>query len=440
MGSLKEIEQGNLNEKTSELCENEFEHCFALLSRLIACKSYSGNEEECAGVLMTYFKNKNIPAIKDTRGSILAISLPTGLGYEDFPTSIFEQKAWLKGLLSVCADKNLGILAYNAHMDVVEADNPEKWTTDPFKASRRDKKIFGRGTCDMKGALAAMATSLTLMRELDKDFARKRLVIGCFCTEEEAGEGLAFKELCEEFRLRPSMVLLGEPSQMQIARGQRGKLEFYAETHGKCAHTSVPEAGENAAYKMARVLTAIESLDEEERFKYGLSDENTMKRSTIVATSLQSWPSSRSFVPNKARIHVTARTALGCSFSDLKSRLEASDDWPGAVLTPIIYNGCSYTGKTSEWPSDHPAWETSVEHGFFKLLSGAYEEILEHSTESKIWPFSTDGVYSSGMAGIPTLGLGPGNENCAHIVDEWVSEDQLKDALKIYAYLGFFEA
>ncbi|GAB4281194.1 MAG: YgeY family selenium metabolism-linked hydrolase [Candidatus Rifleibacteriota bacterium] len=437
MDGFKEIALRDIQDMVVKICEKEYEHCFQLLDRLIACKSYSGQEQECAEVLLTFFKNRKIPAMVDERGSVLALSVPAGLDYQAFPENSSGYKAWLQGLFSFCNDRNIKTLAYNAHMDVVEAENESDWSSHPFRAIRRDGKIYGRGSCDMKGALAAMATSLWLMSKLDSGFARETLVMGCFCTEEEAGEGLAFKELCEEFGLRPDAVLLGEPSQMQIAVGQRGKLEFWVDTSGKAVHTSVPETGDNAAYKMARALLAIENLEEEERFRHGLSAENVLKRNTIVATSIKSWPESRSFVPERARIHVTARTALGTTFENIKSRLEADEGWPEAEIIPVFYRGQSYTGKKSDWPSDHPAWHTEKEHDFFKALERVCQDILKREVKSKIWPFSTDGVYSAGMAGIATLGLGPGREDCAHIIDEWITEAELLEALKVYTCLGF---
>lgn len=418
-------------------CESGYETCVALLGELIACRSFSGQEKECADTLLNWCQNQRIPACVDSRGSVIAVAPPALPDLPAFPQEPGAQRGWIKELLRQVRARGMQILAYNAHIDVVEADAPEKWQTPPFQASRRDGRIYGRGTCDMKGALAAMATALLLVKQLDSELKRNCLVLGCFVTEEEAGEGLAFKELCEEFALQPDMVLLGEPSQMQIARGQRGKLEFHVETRGKTAHTSVPEVGDNAAYKMARVLMAIERLDEAERNRHGLEAEQILKRNTLVATSIQSWPASRSFVPDRARIHVTARTALNSDLSVLSARLQSCKDWPEAEIVPVVYRGLSYTGKSSDWPSDHPAWETSREHCFFQTLKELYAEILQREAKDKIWPFSTDGVYSAGMAKIPTLGLGPGLESCAHIIDEWVAETQLKEALQIYAALPF---
>lgn len=438
MDGLKTIALQDLTEEVAVSCGNSYEHCVELLVRLIACQSLSGQERECAEVLLTFFHNRHVPCYRDSRGSILAISLP-GISSADAPADLREGgREWLRNQLNQARERGLKILAFNAHMDVVSADEQDGWTDEPFTATRRDGRIYGRGTCDMKGALAAMAMSMALLKELDRKYERKLVVLGCFCTEEEAGEGLAFKELCEEFALRPDMVLLGEPSKMQIACGQRGKLECLIETSGVCAHTSVPETGENAAYKMARALLAIENLDAEERFKHGLASENILKRTTVVATSLQSWPQSKSFVPNRSMTHVTARLALGETLATLSKKLQADENWPDATIKPVVYQGLSYTGKVSDWASEHPAWETDRGHRFFKTLAAAYDAMFSEIPVDKIWPFSTDGVYSAGMAGIPTLGIGPGHEEMAHKVDEWVAEQELQNALKLYTLLPFF--
>ncbi|MDD2999603.1 MAG: M20/M25/M40 family metallo-hydrolase, partial [Candidatus Riflebacteria bacterium] len=226
MDGLKRIMLQDLTDKVSEICDNFYENCVALLARLVACQSISGNERECAEVLVTFFRDRNIPCFRDSRGSVLAVSLPRQ--FEPEPLSEHGENAgkWLRVELKKARDKGLKILAFNAHMDVVSAENPEEWTSDPFWAVRRNGRIYGRGTCDMKGALAAMAMSMAVAREVDRDFDRKCVVLGCFCTEEEVAEGLAFRDLFEEFGLKPDMVILGEPSKMQIARGQRGKLEI----------------------------------------------------------------------------------------------------------------------------------------------------------------------------------------------------------------------
>ncbi|MBU1109109.1 MAG: M20/M25/M40 family metallo-hydrolase [Candidatus Riflebacteria bacterium] len=431
----KDTEFVKLVEKVKALGSDAYEDCVAFLSHLIACRSLSGHEGECAQRLVEFFKASQIPCYVDSRGSILAIYLPNTVDapLADAPAGSVRQ--WLAGEMSLARAAGRKVLAYNAHLDVVSADTPEEWQSEPFVATRRDGRIYGRGCCDMKGALATMAMAMVLNRGLADASASQAIVLGCFCTEEEAGEGLAFRDLCEEFGLQPDYVILGEPSKMQIARGQRGKLECLIETSGVCAHTSVPETGDSAAYKLARAVLAVEAFDEAQRSRYGTDVENVLQRTTAAVTSIRSWPESKSFVPDRALAHVTARLALGENLASLSSKLCSDLNWPDAKIIPVVYRGRSYKGKESDWNSEHPAWETAADSPFFCALETAATHVLGAKPPHKIWPFSTDGVYSAGMAGIPTLGIGPGHEEMAHKIDEWVSEKELLQALQLYTLL-----
>ncbi len=419
----------------NETCESNYEKVLKLLSDVISCKSYSGHEQECAEILIQFFKRNNIPAFVDSRGSVLAVSTPFS---NDIKIDKNNSKDWIKKTIEEAKKSNAKILVYNAHMDVVTAENADEWTENPFKMNIRDGKIYGRGTCDMKGALAAMAYSLIVSKQLDKLFDRKILLLGCFVTEEEVAEGMAMKDLFEEFDLTADMVLLGEPSKMEIARGQRGKLEMCIETNGVCSHTSVPETAVSAVYKLADVLKSVEKYELDQRAQYGLGSENTLKRTTLAVASIESWPKNRSFVPDKAVAFVTGRLALGQNMNSVCECLKNNYNLPdGTTYNHFVYHGNSYKGKNSEWISEHSGWETKTDSEFFKLVSNAYEAITGKEPINKIWPFSTDGVYSASRAGIPTLGLGPGYEEMAHKIDEWVKEDDFKLAFKIYTIIPF---
>lgn len=429
------MNRDRLADRVRRLCNSEYENCFHLLSSLIACRSLSGQERECARVLTDYFRAVGVPSFVDSRGSVLAVYLPDSSASPQPDSSAGSVRHWLGAEIAEARAAGRKVVAYNAHMDIVPADTPEEWSSDPFVASRRDGRIYGRGSCDMKGALAAMASAIALNQQLADCGATQAMILGCFCTEEEAGEGLAFRDLCEEFDLRPDYVILGEPSKMQIARGQRGKLECLIETSGVCAHTSVPETGDSAAYKLARAALVIEAFDEAQRKQYGTGPENLLQRTTAAVTSIQSWPHSKSFVPDRAQAHVTARLALGENLASLSKKLANDPGWPEARIIPVVYRGRSYKGCQSNWSSEHPAWETPADSHFFQALVEAATLVLGFRPEDKIWPFSTDGVYSAGMACIPTLGIGPGHEEMAHKVDEWVAESELLQALQMYTLL-----
>ncbi len=424
-----------LIDKVNEICESNYEKVLKLLSDVISCKSYSGHEQECAEILIQFFKRNNIPAFVDSRGSVLAVSTPFS---NDIKIDKDNSKDWIQKSIEEAKKSNAKILVYNAHMDVVTAENANEWTENPFKMNIRDGKIYGRGTCDMKGALAAMAYSLVVSKQLDKLFDRKILLLGCFVTEEEVAEGLAMKDLFEEFDLTADMVLLGEPSKMEIARGQRGKLEMCIETNGVCSHTSVPETSVSAVYKLADVLKSVEKYELDQRAQYGLGSENTLKRTTLAVASIESWPKNRSFVPDKAVAFVTGRLALGQNMNSVCECLKNNYNLPdGTTYNHFVYHGNSYKGKKSEWISEHSGWETKTNSDFFMLISNAYEAIAGKKPVNKIWPFSTDGVYSASRAGIPTLGLGPGYEEMAHKIDEWVKEEDFILAFKVYTIIPF---
>ena len=422
-------------DEINSLCDEYYEKTIDFLSEIIACKSYSGHEQDCANLLIDFFNRNNIPVFSDSRGSVLAISTPFK---KDKHIENNKAKEWIKETIKEAKNNNAKILVYDAHMDVVTADNTEDWTNNPFEAIRRDGKIYGRVTCDMKGALAAMAYAMLVTKELDKYFERKVILLGCFVTEEEVGEGLALKDLFEEFDLKADMVLLGEPSKMDISRGQRGKLEMCIETTGVCSHTSVPETAVSAVYKLANVLKAVEKYELDERAKYGLEAENTLKRTTLAVASIESWPKNRSFVPDRAAAYVTGRLALGQSMKTVCESLKGYENWPdGTNCTHFVYRGNSYKGKKSEWVSEHSGWETKKDTEFFNIVSTAYKALTGKEPVNKIWPFSTDGVYSASRAGITTLGLGPGYEEMAHKIDEWVKEEDFKLAFKIYSLIPF---
>lgn len=420
----------SMNKIIKELVEKNSNEAIAFLADLIAQESLSGKENEAAKVVYNYFSNSNIPCFSDERGSIIAAFSPSIS--KDANDNIDLLRENLKKLKS----EGKKIIAFSGHLDVVMAKKDDGWDVEPFKLTEIDQKLIGRGTCDMKGAVSAMANAIKLYSENPELHNPEIVVLGCFITEEEVAEGLAFKELIEWLEVKPDWVILGEPSQMGIARGQRGKLCFKVITQGTKAHTSVPEVGVNAAYSIAKVLLAIEEFENYERAKYGLEEKNMLLRTTIVATNIRTLPKENNFVPDYAECNVTARLAKNSSFKVVSERLKKSKYWPvNAKLVLSKYEGKSYKGKKSPWHAEHPAWETCMHNDFFQQVFYAYTSYFNKEPKVKIWPFSTDGVYSAGIENIPTLGIGPGFENVAHKSNEWIYKEDYFKAIEFYINL-----
>jgi len=409
------------------------ERWFPLVRRLLAeslpIASYSGQEQQQAECLLRFFHEHGLMAALLPRGGVAALSRRLSAGESVSLETIRREVAQAR-------QRRQPVLAYNAHLDIVYPGETSAWTSSPFSYTERDGRIYGRGTCDMKGAMACMAVALMAIADHPRHPPTAPLVMGCFVTEEECAEGLSFEEIISDLELVPDAVLLGEPSSLEIARGQRGKLEFRVETHGRLAHTSMPEVGKNAAYDLARVALAIERLDHEEFARFGRDPAHLLDRNTLVLTAARSVPFQRNSVPAEAEGFVTVRLAKHGSFDQIMEKLRKAPGWPtDSRASPLVYTTPSWTGRPSAWICEHPAWETESNHDFTDCLRRTCQLVTGTIPCEKIWPFSTDGVTSAGRHGIPTLGFGPGIESVAHIVDEWVAVDHLETALLVYTTL-----
>ncbi len=150
------------------------------------------------------------------------------------------------------------VILLDGHIDTVPVPDESKWKHKPFSGQLEDGKIYGRGTSDMKGAVASMiAASAFFAADTDKNFAGEIYVSGV--VHEECFEGIAARKISE--RVKPDYVVIGEASELNLKRGQRGRAEVVVETFGKPAHSANPHKGINAVYKMASLIRAISELE-----------------------------------------------------------------------------------------------------------------------------------------------------------------------------------
>ena len=156
--------------------------------------------------------------------------------------------------------KGKHIIALDAHVDTVDVGIPANWTIDPFTGAEHDGIIYGRGACDMKGALASIVHGGKIIKELGLEDDYTLYVVGS--VQEEDCDGLCWQYIINEDKLRPEVVVIAEPTNLGIYRGHRGRMEIEVRTKGISCHGSAPERGVNAVYKMAPVIQDIEQLNE----------------------------------------------------------------------------------------------------------------------------------------------------------------------------------
>ena len=324
------------------------------------------------------------------------------------------------------------MLLYNGHMDTVGISDPLAWTHDPFGADIANGVLYGRGACDMKGPLAAMIWGAKLLHDAGVTEQLDGELVLAAVVQEEPCEGLAMRVLIEEEGLSPDSVVLGEPSNLQLSRGHRGRVELEVVTHGRSCHASRPNLGDNAVYSAARLIFNLEILSEQ------LGYDAFLGSGSLSVTHVESRAGSHNAVPDYARFVVDRRLTLGESEAKALAEVQSiiAREQVYAEVQVSQYEGTSYCGYQARQHNYFPAWALEAEHPLVKTALQAVKQTLGYQPTVGQWGFSTDGVYTMGVAGIPTIGFGPGEEKYTHTADEQIRLQDVFKAAPVYAQLA----
>jgi putative selenium metabolism hydrolase len=321
-------------------------------------------------------------------------------------------------------------LVYNGHMDVVDVGELEHWLHPPYAGVIEDGVLYGRGACDMKGGLAAMVYAAGALVEAGVQLAGDLYVVAV--VQEEPCEGLAMRVLVEEEGIRPDYVVLGEPSNLQVRIGHRGRVEMQVKVHGKAAHASAPDLGSNAIHNAARLIFGIELLAPR------LAHDDFLGQGTIAITEIESQAASRNAVPDCCTFYIDRRLTLGETERKALAEIQniITTEEVDATVGVTEYRTASYTGFECRARNVFPAWAMPQDHPLVQTVVRSVRETLGYRPRLGRWNFSTDGTYSAGVANIPTVGFGPGEEHFAHTKDEQIRLNDVVDAARVYARLA----
>jgi putative selenium metabolism hydrolase len=321
-------------------------------------------------------------------------------------------------------------LLYNGHMDVVGTGDPSAWKYDPFGAEIAAGYLYGRGAADMKGALAAMVYGIKTL--LDRQVPLRGELYLAGVVQEEPCEGLGMRTLIEEERVIPDFVLLGEATGLQVSRGQRGRMEIDVVVRGKSSHASAPHRGENAIYAATRLIFGIEMLASQ------LAEDRFLGPGTLAVTHIENTAGSRNVIPDSCTFCIDRRLTLGETEAKAIAEVQGVILREGARATASIpqYTSTSFTGYEAQAKAYYPAWALDRDHPLVQQVSRAIKNELGYRPEITKWEFSTDGVYTMGMAGIPTVGFGPGEERYAHTANERIRLSDVAQAAQGYARIA----
>jgi putative selenium metabolism hydrolase len=322
------------------------------------------------------------------------------------------------------------VLLYNGHMDTVGVGDPATWTYDPYGAEIVDGVMHGRGTSDMKGALAAMVYGAKMLVDQGLSLHGELYLVGA--VQEEPCEGLGMQVLMEKEGLLVDAIVLGEATNLQVARGQRGRLEVEVTVRGRSCHASAPHRGVNAIYGAARLLFGLEMLSGQ------LAEDRFLGQGTLAVTHIENTGGSRNAVPDSCTFFVDRRLTLGETETKALAEIQAvllREDVDATISVPD-YTSTSFTGYQARSRAYYAPWALDRDHPLVQRVCRAVRNELGYRPIVGKWAFSTDGVYTMGVAGIPTVGFGPGEERYAHTADEQIRLADVYRAARGYARIA----
>jgi len=303
-------------------------------------------------------------------------------------------------------------IVLSGHTDVVPVEG-QAWTSDPFRMVARDGKLYGRGSADMKGFIAACLTMAPAATKRDL----KVPIHFAFSYDEEVG-CLGVRRLIsmlKDVEPRPRMVIIGEPTSMQAVTAHKGKIGRRAVAHGLEAHSSLAPMGVNAIYMISDLIAEIRAI-QDDIARNGARDGDYEVAYTTLHVGKISGGEALNIVPNRCQM-------------DYEIRYLPADD-PQAILQWIEVRAEAIAERARkvypdarfefiELPS-YPALNTPVDSdavNFVRRLTGG-------NSTGKI-SFGTEGGLFTRDLGLPAVVCGPGSIAVAHKPDEYISREQL---------------
>jgi acetylornithine deacetylase len=323
------------------------------------------------------------------------------------------------------------VVLFDAHQDTVPV---EGMTIEPFRPVVREGRLFGRGACDIKGGMAAM---LAAIARLAKERPKQRPTVLMSCTVNEEHGFTGARGLCELWRpvdasaaavaqtmlreTRPDCVIVAEPTELQIVVAHKGMVRWQCRTKGRAAHSSVPDRGANAIFRMTPVLQALERYQSElaaTAAEHPLCGKPTLSVGTI-------------------RGGISVNTVPDSCTIEIDRRLLPEDD-PARVYREVIDYVARHVEQADYIEHLPPIMQSRglSEAGNAALadhLAAAVREVQGTAKKSGV-PFGTNATAFGAL--FPTVVFGPGSIAQAHTADEWVELEQVERASEIlYRFL-----
>ncbi|WP_206811856.1 YgeY family selenium metabolism-linked hydrolase [Paradesulfitobacterium ferrireducens] len=318
-------------------------------------------------------------------------------------------------------------MLWDAHMDIVPAGDPSDWGFDPYAGKLENGVLYGRGACDDKGPLAAMVVAGAKAKEFLKHGQGSLYVVGV--VGEEIGEGMSIAEYLKDSGLEFDFAVIGEASSLRLCRGHKGRAQYEISVPGRGGHASRPDLADNPLYKAAEIVLEIQKLNE------NLFEHPILGSGTIAATQLTTKSNSVNSIAESCKIFVDRRLTYGESAEQVLEQLAGICRPFEAKVELMAVDEPTYTGASQKGFEYFAPWFMEEEE---ELVQAGVRALKAASGQATVgtWQFSTDGTATRGTFGIPTIGIGPGDERYPHSVQDQIDLQEYLLAIQIYALLA----
>lgn len=319
------------------------------------------------------------------------------------------------------------LIAYDAHIDTVGLGELTNWDFDPYEGYENDEEIGGRGASDQLGGIVSSVYGAKIMKDLDL-LSDKYTVLVTGTVQEEDCDGLCWQYIINEDKIKPEFVVITEPTNGNIYRGHRGRMEIRVKVKGVSCHGSAPERGDNAIYKMADIIQEVKVLNEK------LHYDSFLGKGTLAVSEIFFNSPSRCAVADMCAISIDRRLTDGETYESALEEIRGLESVKKyeAKVSMYKYTRPSYTKLT--YPTDcyFPTWVISEDNPIVKAMVQSYEGMYGKPKVDK-WTFSTNGVSIMGRYKIPCIGFGPGKEEEAHAPNEKTWKADLIKCAAVYS-------
>ncbi len=334
------------------------------------------------------------------------------------------------------------------HIDVVPEGKPENWKYGPYAGTIAEGCVWGRGSSDMKGSCAAAMVSARLLNEMD---SIPNTIEYWFTSDEEIGGGEGARWLAESGRFKADICVIGDgngggPKSPSIDLGCKGGAGVKLVSRGQTAHGSTPYLGDNAISKLIKGVPWVEKIDE---YKLDFPENllSAVKRSVeyykkSTAKELWSKMEKNFYTPSVTCniIHGGVKINVVPDYAEAEFDIRLT---PGSHPTKVVdrikelvkesgIKGLEVVATRSYKPKDTAGYCEAPETSFAKQFTGLIKEITGKPVNMKILTGGTDGISTSKIAGIPSLGYGTSLTGQAHQPNERVTIENLVLGIKIF--------